>query len=52
MCNELGSAITVGGVSAARGITVSATGRAAVTRDKVLIDANVGDDGGFGGCPD
>jgi type IV fimbrial biogenesis protein FimT len=49
-CDARGSAISVGGVSAARGVTVSATGRAAVTRDKAVIEATVAS-GGFGGCP-
>lgn len=43
-CDDRGTAISVGGVSAARGLTISATGRAAVTRDKATID-------GLGGCP-
>jgi hypothetical protein len=51
MCDERGDAISTGGITAARGITVAPTGRAAVTRDKALIEADV-DDGGFGGCPD
>jgi type IV fimbrial biogenesis protein FimT len=50
MCDERRSAISTGGVSAARGITVSATGRPSVTREKSRIDATVGS-GGFGGCP-
>jgi type IV fimbrial biogenesis protein FimT len=49
-CDVRGSAISVGGQSAARGLAIGATGRAAVTRDKDRIDADV-DDGGFGGCP-
>ena len=49
-CDVRKSAITVGGVSAARGLSVSATGRAAVTRQKSVIDATAGA-GGFGGCP-
>ena len=43
-CDSRGTAISVGGVSAARGLTISATGRPAVTRDKATID-------GLGGCP-
>jgi type IV fimbrial biogenesis protein FimT len=49
-CDDRGSAITVNSLSAARGLAVGATGRAAITRDKDRIDADV-DDGGFGGCP-
>lgn len=43
-CDERGSAISVGGISAARALTVAPTGRAAVTRDKSTIDT-------LGGCP-
>jgi type IV fimbrial biogenesis protein FimT len=50
MCDARKTAVSVGGSSAARGITVSATGRPAVTRDKTLIDLAVAS-GGFGGCP-
>jgi len=49
-CDDRGSAITMNSLSAARGLAVGATGRAAITRDKARIDADV-DDGGFGGCP-
>jgi len=49
-CDARRSAVSVGGVSAARGVSVSATGRAVVTRDKTTIEAEV-EDGGFGGCP-
>ena len=49
-CDARGSAISVGGVSAARGVSVSATGRPAVTRDKTVIERDVAS-GGFGGCP-
>lgn len=49
-CDARGSAISVGGVSAARGILISPTGRGAVTRDKTVIDTAVAS-GGFGGCP-
>ena len=49
-CDERGSAISTGGISAARGVAVSATGRAVVTRDKSKIEATVAS-GGFGGCP-
>jgi type IV fimbrial biogenesis protein FimT len=49
-CDDRGSDISVGGASAARGLTVSATGRAAVTRDKALIQTSVVG-GGFGDCP-
>jgi type IV fimbrial biogenesis protein FimT len=50
MCDARKSAVSTGGVSAARGITISATGRPSVTRDKSKIDTAVAD-GGFGGCP-
>lgn len=50
LCDGRGSAVSVGGSSAARGITVSATGRPAVTRDKAQIELAVAS-GGFGGCP-
>jgi type IV fimbrial biogenesis protein FimT len=50
MCDERGSVISTGGVSAARGITISATGRPSITREKSKIDAAV-TSGGFGGCP-
>jgi type IV fimbrial biogenesis protein FimT len=43
LCDERGTAITTGGNSAARGIRVSQTGRALVTRDKTDIEANLGD---------
>ena len=43
-CDSRGTAISVGGVSAARGLTISATGRPDVTRDKATSD-------GLGGCP-
>ena len=49
-CDARGSAISVGGVSAARGVAISPTGRGSVTRDKTTIEAAVAD-GGFGGCP-
>jgi type IV fimbrial biogenesis protein FimT len=50
ICDARGSVISTGGMSAARGITVSATGRPSITRDKTKIDAAVAS-GGFGGCP-
>ena len=50
MCDSRRSAISTGGVSAARGITISATGRPSITRDKSKIDQAVAS-GGFGGCP-
>lgn len=50
MCDKRGSDVSTGGDSAARGITVSATGRPSVTRDKTKIVAAVAS-GGFGGCP-
>jgi type IV fimbrial biogenesis protein FimT len=43
LCDARGTAITAGGNSAARGIRVSQTGRAIVTRDKTDIEANLGD---------
>jgi type IV fimbrial biogenesis protein FimT len=49
-CDDRGSETSVGGMSAARGLSVSATGRGAVTRDQSTIQADV-DDGGFGDCP-
>jgi type IV fimbrial biogenesis protein FimT len=49
-CDLRKSAKTVGANSAARGLTITATGRTATTRDKAIIDATVAD-GGFGGCP-
>ena len=50
LCDSRKSAISAGGVSAARGVSISATGRAVVSRDKAKIDATVAS-GGFGGCP-
>jgi type IV fimbrial biogenesis protein FimT len=50
LCDSRGSAISTGGISAARGVSISATGRAAVSRDKAKIDA-LTTSGGFGGCP-
>jgi type IV fimbrial biogenesis protein FimT len=49
-CDERGSAISTGGVSAARGVGVTTTGRASVSREKARIDAAT-TSGGFGGCP-
>jgi len=49
-CDSRGTAITAGGQTAARGVAVSATGRAVVSRDKAKIEASTGG-GGFGGCP-
>ena len=43
LCDDRGTRITAGGNSAARGIRVSQTGRAVVTRDKNDIEANFGD---------
>lgn len=43
LCDERGTAPTVGGKSAARGIRVSQTGRALITRDKADIESNFGD---------
>lgn len=48
-CDSRGSAITAGGVTAARGVSIEATGRAVVSRDKAKIEASA--PGGFGGCP-
>lgn len=50
LCDARGSAISAGGVTAARGVSISATGRAVVSRDKAKIDAAT-TSGGFGGCP-
>jgi type IV fimbrial biogenesis protein FimT len=44
ICDSQGNKIGVGGVSAARGITVAATGRPSSTRDIALITT-------LGGCP-
>ena len=49
MCDDRGSVISTGGISAARGVTISATGRPSVTREKSRIEAAV-TSGGFGGC--
>jgi type IV fimbrial biogenesis protein FimT len=49
-CDARKSAKTVGDNSAARGLSITATGRAAITRDKAIIDATAGNQG-FGGCP-
>jgi hypothetical protein len=49
-CDSRGSAITAGGMTAARGVAISATGRAVVSRDKANIEAAT-TSGGFGGCP-
>jgi type IV fimbrial biogenesis protein FimT len=43
LCDDRGTELTVGGNSAARGIRVSQTGRALVTRDKTDIETNFGD---------
>lgn len=43
-CNVHGNEVNVGGYSAARGITVSATGRPTVTREVAVIET-------LGGCP-
>jgi type IV fimbrial biogenesis protein FimT len=50
LCDARGSAISAGGVSSARGVSISATGRAVVSRDKAKIDEATAT-GGFGGCP-
>lgn len=44
LCDERGNEVTVGGVTAARAVTISATGRPSSTRDEATID-------GLGGCP-
>lgn len=44
LCDGRGNEISVGGVTAARAVTVSTTGRPAATRDKATIT-------GLGGCP-
>jgi type IV fimbrial biogenesis protein FimT len=49
-CDARKSAMTVGDNSSARGLSITATGRAAITRDKAIIDATAGE-AGFGGCP-
>ena len=43
-CDARGNTVVAGGDSAARGVTISATGRAAVTRDPTIIQT-------LGGCP-
>jgi type IV fimbrial biogenesis protein FimT len=43
LCDQRGNNISVGGVSAARAVTISTTGRPAATRDKTKI-------AGLGGC--
>jgi type IV fimbrial biogenesis protein FimT len=43
-CDVRGNAVVAGGNSAARAVTISATGRAAVTRDPAVIQT-------LGGCP-
>lgn len=45
LCDDRGTAITVGGNSAARGIDIPVTGRARITRVKTEIEAD------FGTCP-
>ena len=44
-CDVRGNAVAAGGDSAARGITISATGRAVVTRNPTIIEDQLG------GCP-
>ena len=44
LCDSQGNKISVGGVSAARGVTISPTGRPTVTRDVAMITT-------LGGCP-
>jgi len=51
LCDARGNVLSSGGVSAARGITIAATGRAGVTRDKDQIEELIDDIGGtIGGC--
>jgi type IV fimbrial biogenesis protein FimT len=50
LCDSRKTALTVGANSAARGLSVTATGRAGISRDKTIIDAPIAN-GGFGGCP-
>jgi type IV fimbrial biogenesis protein FimT len=49
-CDDRGSSISAGGLTAARGVVIGSTGRAEVSRDKAKIEQQV-DSGGFGGCP-
>jgi len=49
-CDARKSAMTVGDNSSARGLSITATGRAGITRDKAIIEATAGE-AGFGGCP-
>jgi hypothetical protein len=44
LCDDRGNETSIGGVSAARAVTISTTGRPAATRDKATI-------AGLGGCP-
>lgn len=44
-CDVRGNVVAAGGDSAARGLTISATGRAVVTRDPAIIEDQLG------GCP-
>jgi len=44
LCDDRGNVVSVGGVSAARAVTVSTTGRPTATRDITTI-------AGLGGCP-
>jgi prepilin-type N-terminal cleavage/methylation domain-containing protein len=45
LCDERGNEVSVGGVSAARGLRISATGRTTISRDKDFIEDELG------GCP-
>lgn len=45
MCDDRGNEISTGGVSAARGLSISATGRTTISRDKEFIEDQLG------GCP-
>ncbi len=50
LCDDRGNVATGGELSSARGIFVSVTGRAGVTRDKARIQGLVDAIGGVGGC--
>ncbi|MCM2311804.1 MAG: GspH/FimT family pseudopilin [Steroidobacteraceae bacterium] len=45
MCDDRGNEISTGGVSAARGLSISATGRTTISRDQDYIEDELG------GCP-
>ena len=51
LCDERGNVPSSGALSAARGVTISATGRAGVTREKAEIQSLIAKVGGtIGGC--